>query len=165
MSTTIDSTTLYIIIGASILGLALIGGLIALIIHKCKKNKKKHPKLVWAYGGADGSHAVEDPNAQIGNFAQNHDGMSYSWVKGNMEGWGYSFKDASAYACTFYQGKDGKWYGGKFEWISTSRTTRSFENLNGGYKGWDANAYHSAKKHGFLIMSKDCAHRTNFITD
>lgn len=152
-----------IIIAASILGCAAIVGIIIAIVHNYKKHHKKNekPVLVWAYGGIDGSNAVEDPNTQICDFVQGYDTMAYKWFKGDLSNWGYAYSDAKGLACAFYQGKDGKWYGGKFEWISSSRTTRSFKNLNSGYNGWDACAYHSAARHGFLILSSDLKYRTN----
>lgn len=70
--------------------------------------------------------------------------------------------DASALACLFCY-IDGKWAGGKFDWISESRTTRDFKNIEEGYNGWRKDAIKAAKKYAFVIVSKDGKRRTNVI--
>lgn len=123
------------------------------------------PVLVYCYGGVNGENAIEDPNTQITALTINGGGLSYQWSNGDLSNWGLSHKDAGALACVFYLGDDGRWYGGKFEWISSSRTTRSFTNINSGYRGWEPSKFHNATKRGFLILSKDGKKRTNFITE
>lgn len=123
------------------------------------------PVLVYCYGGVNGQNAVEDPNTQITALTVNRRGLGYQWSNGSLSNWGLSYKDAGALACAFYLGDDGRWYGGKFDWISTSRTTRSFTNIDSGYHGWEPSKFYNAKKRGFLILSKDGKKRTNFITE
>lgn len=124
-------------------------------------------KLNYTYGGFKGGNAVEDPDVKISGLKINgRSGMSYSWVGGSsLRFWGLSDGDAGAIACIFYQNSNGDWIGGKFDWISTSRRTRDFVNLNGGYGGWRPELFHSARKHGFCIVSRDGRKRSNFITD
>lgn len=123
-------------------------------------------ELVWSYGGVNGSKSVEDPRVQIKSLSiHGTSGLSYRYAVGDLSVWGLSRNQADALACAFYEGSDGKWYGGKFDWVSTSRLTRDFANLNAGYGGWNANAFHSASKRGFLIMTKDGRKRTNLITE
>ena len=88
--------------------------------------------------------------------------MSYAWAKGNLRGRGLADSSADALACVFY--KDGKTFkGGKFEWISYSRKTRSFGNITTRYAGWDPNKFFGATEYAFCICSKDGKKRTNFI--
>jgi len=130
-------------------------------------SETKRLKLQYAYGGFNGAGAVEDPNVAISGLRiHGRSGMSYSWKSGSsLKPWGLSDGDAGAIACIFYQNSNGDWIGGKFDWISTSRRTRDFVNLNGGYGGWRPEPFHSARKHGFCIVSRDGRKRSNFITD
>lgn len=118
--------------------------------------------LVYRYGGFDGSRAAEDPATQIAGLHISRSRLSYKWAKGSLRNWGLADSQAHALACAFYW--DGRqWIGGKFDWISTSRTTRDWTNLDGGYHGWNADAFWSAPKRAFCIVSKDGRKRTNLI--
>ncbi len=122
------------------------------------------PSIEWRYGGFDGSKAQEDPDTQISDLRIGSDGLSYKWAKGNLGNWGLARTDASAIAAAFWW--DGsRWIGGKFDWISTSRTTRDFKNIQEGYNGWNAQAFLNAKRRAFCIVSKDGKKRTNRIED
>lgn len=118
--------------------------------------------LVFRYGGFDGSRAVEDPNTQIADLHMTRSGLRYKWAKGNLRNWGVTpDTNADALACAFYW--DGKqWVGGKFDHISTSRTTRDFKNLED-YKGWRSGPFFSAPKRAFCIVSQDGKRRTNLL--
>ena len=117
--------------------------------------------LKWCWGAFDGSKAAEDAGARIGSLKVSASGLSYKWEKGGCERLGASSKtDASCLACLFcFDGS--AWRGGKFDWISTSRTTRDMKNVEDGYNGWDAGAFRSAKAYAFVIVSKDGRRRTN----
>lgn len=122
------------------------------------------PTLVFRFGGFDGSKAKEEPGCRIGSLRMDRDGMSYKWLSGGCEALGASDRGdySKTLACAFFW--DGsRWIGGKFDWISTSRTSRSFENIHDGYGGWDASAFFSAKKRGFCIVSADGRKRSNFV--
>ena len=88
--------------------------------------------------------------------------MSYSW-KSSGSLWGLPDTKADALAVFAVKGSDGNYKGGKFDWISKSRTTRSFENIKDGYNGWPKNAIETAKGYAFCIVSKDGKKRTNWI--
>lgn len=120
-------------------------------------------ELKWKWGGADGSRAVREPACAIRNLKV-HDGrMSYSWQRGGCENLGAAnASDANCLAC-FFCLLDGKWTGGKFEWISTSRRTRSLGNVRGGYGGWRTDACDAAGKFAFCIVSGDRRKRSNVI--
>lgn len=122
--------------------------------------------LDFRYGGFKGGKAEEAAGCRIGSLKVGKDKLTYKWEAGGCEALGA--KDKADYsqtvACAFFwDGK--KWVGGKFDWISTSRTSRGFENIKSGYNGWDSAAFFGAKKHGFCIVSKDGKKRSNFIED
>lgn len=122
------------------------------------------PALVFRFGGFDGSRAKEVAGCRIGSFWMDRDAMSYKWVSGGCEALGASDRGDYSHtvACAFYW--DGSlWIGGKFDWISSSRTTRSFENIHNGYGGWDAGAFFSAKRRAFCIVSADGKRRSNIL--
>ena len=122
------------------------------------------PAILWSYGRVDGSKAVESEEARIGSFRMSKNGMSYRWEKGGCEALGA--KDRSDYsrtlACAFYFDETANaWVGGKFDFVSTSRTTRSWNNVNDGYRGWKPEKFWAAKRHAFCILSVDGKKRTN----
>ena len=119
-------------------------------------------KLVFRFGGFRGASALEDPATQIGSVRMSRSGMSYKWTKGDLSNWGLAREKADALACAFYWSESEKaWIGGKFDWISTSRTTRDFKNIDEGYHGWDAKAFWEAPRRAFCIVSEDGRVRTN----
>lgn len=124
------------------------------------------PVLDFRWGGFDGSRAAEDPATQIRDFRMDGRGMSYAWAKGDLGNWGLARTAAGALICAFYfDEKERLWVGGKFDWISTSRLTRSWENIHAGYNGWRADPFFAAKKHAICIVSADGRRRTNLLTD
>ncbi len=118
--------------------------------------------LVFRYGGFKGGNALEDPATQIGAVKMSRSGMSYKWTKGDLGNWGLAHTQTDALACAFFwSDKEQAWIGGKFDWISTSRTTRDFKNIDDGYNGWRASEFWSAPRRAFCIVSKDGRVRTN----
>ena len=120
------------------------------------------PVLDFRFGGFDGSGAQEDSRVQIGFVKMGKDRMTYRFVAGDLSAWGLARTQADAIACAFYfDEKAGKWVGGKFDFISTSRLSRSFNNIRSGYRRWNADAFFAAKRRAFCICSKDGRNRTN----
>ncbi len=118
----------------------------------------------WSWGGFDGSKASRVESATIGSFKTSSNGMRYKWLSGGCEDLGSSSKkEASCLACLFCL-RGGKWKGGKFDWISTSRESRSWTNIDDGYNGWSRADFDKAEKLAFVIVSKDGRKRTNVIT-
>ncbi len=120
--------------------------------------------LQWTYGGFKGGDAKLGAQPRISGLKANNSGMSYSWVSGGCENLGAT--SASDYshtvACLFcYYG--GKWVGGKFDWVSTSRRTRDFKNVHDGYNGWSPTVFTKATAYAFVIVSKDGKTRSNVI--
>lgn len=103
--------------------------------------------------------------ANIKNLKVQASGMSYSWAAGGCESLGASDKgDAGKTVACLFCKISGKWQGGKFDWISTSRTTRSFDNISSGYNGWDKQAISKASEYAFVIVSTVKNLRTNVIS-
>lgn len=120
--------------------------------------------LSWDYGGFKGGKATLVDGCRIAALKVSASGMSYKWGKGGCEQLGASSRTAAdCIATLFVQGQDGKWRGGKFDWISTSRTSRDFENIRSGYHGWPTDAIAAATGYAFVIVSADGKKRTNVI--
>lgn len=116
-------------------------------------------ELVWDKGGENGSKAVLT-EALIKDFKLDSNKLSYNWVDKNMSIWGYAYTQADGRTCVFYK-KNGKWHGGFFEWISSSRKTRDFKNIKTKYKGWDWNDIPNGSDAVLVIISRDGKKRTN----
>lgn len=124
-------------------------------------------KLKWVFGGEDGSKAVECPGVQIRNLNVSVGRkFTYSWARAyfrrTLKEWGLSDTDASAFAVFGYRHGD-SYKCGKMDWISTSRTSRSWDNIRDGYKGWNNKECSAASEFVFLILSKDRTKRSNVI--
>lgn len=120
--------------------------------------------LNWKYGGFNGSKASAIDGCEIMNLNVTSSGLTYSWKSGGCEALGASDKSDYSHtlACLFCY-IDGAWVGGKFDWISTSRTSRSFTNVSEGYNGWRKDAISAASRYAFVIVSKDGRKRSNVI--
>ena len=117
--------------------------------------------LRWSYGGVNGSGA--QPSAvTISGLSCSRNGLSFRYNT-NLSAWGLSYADAHALACLFVQKADGSWVGGKFDWISSSRTTRDFVNIRGGYNGWSLSGVPNPCKVAFVIIDEGHRRRSNVI--
>lgn len=127
-----------------------------------KKDSFDASKLVWCFGGENGSNAKEDTSSggyKLLSVSVNYRGVTFD---GNGAMWGYHHNNAYARNCIFFE-EGGKWYGGFWEWGSVDRTYRAFDNIYSGYKGWDKNRFNRATKVAFLIMTKDGSKRSNVV--
>ena len=123
-----------------------------------------YSSLNWSMGGFKGSGALMHSGAVVGSLSVKSNGMSYRWVSGGCEQLGAADKGdhTKTLACLFYLDASGKWQGGKFDWISTSRTTRDFKNIHDGYGGWNPSAFAAATEYAFVIVGTN-GRRTNVI--
>lgn len=123
-----------------------------------------YSSLNWSMGGFRGAGALQHSGAVIGSLSVKSNGMSYKWVSGGCEALGATSKGDADHtlACLFYLDASGKWQGGKFDWISTSRTTRDFKNIHDGYNGWSPSAFAAATEYAFVIVGTN-GRRTNVI--
>ena len=118
----------------------------------------------WTYGGFGGGGAILT-STRISGLSVSNGGLRYAWETGNLRDWGIGNDDDynGALACLFVLGSDGQWRGGKFDWISTSRTSRDFDNVHDGYNGWSMAGVPSVCQAAFVIVSADGRKRTNVI--
>ncbi len=117
--------------------------------------------LDWCWGGANGEKAKLVDGVVIGSLKVSSNDMSYKWIAGGCEKLGAKDRsDAGETICALFAHIDGRWRGGKFDWISTSRKSRSLENIKGGYGGWDPKAL-SATEFALVICSQDGKRRSN----
>lgn len=124
------------------------------------------PVLDFRWGGFRGGGAVEDPATQIRDFRMDKNGMRYAWAKGDLSNWGLARESAGALICAFFwDEKEQRWIGGKFDWISTSRLTRSWENVYAGYNGWKADPFFAATRRAICIVSANGRQRTNLLEE
>ena len=107
------------------------------------------PALDWCYGGLNGSKAKVSDDAVLAGATLKGDTLTFTWAKGDCRDIGATSKTDSDHtvACLFLA--NGK--GGKFEWISTSRKTRSVGNIKDGYNGWPKTALDKGGKLYFCI--------------
>ena len=121
--------------------------------------------LRWDYGGFGGKGAVAVNGCTISGLKVSSSGMGYKWERGGCEQLGASSRTAAdCIAAIFVRGSDGLWRGGKFDWISTSRTTRDFKNISEGYNGWPPDSIKTATAYAFVIVSRDGRKRSNVIS-
>lgn len=119
-------------------------------------------ELNWDFGGFRGQKA-EKTDVRISGLKMGREGLSFDYVE-NLSSWGLGYDEAGALACLFVCDYDGNWVGGKFDWISSSRDTRDFENIYSGYEGWDLHNVPNPCPVVFVIVSADGGKRSNVIS-
>lgn len=125
------------------------------------------PVLVFKYGGFDGSKAVEDPRCRISKLKIRSGSLSFHWDTKIPADWARKSDEKGdlVIVAAFYEDASGRWIGGKFDWIDESRSSRSLENIKGGYGHWDASAWTAAKKHAVCVVSADGKKRSNLLEE
>lgn len=118
-------------------------------------------KLEWIFGGVDGSRAVLD-SPRISALKVTDKGLVFKWETG-LDGWGLARDDAGALACLFVERDDGAVVGGKFDWISTSRSSRDLKNVESGYQGWTLSGAPQKCRVWYLVLAADGKRRSNVI--
>ena len=116
----------------------------------------------FTYGGFNGSGAsLSEP--RIANLRISGGSMSYSWAGPTLAAWGMGNSEAGAICCLFVKNSAGAWIGGKFDWISTSRTSRSLGHVTGGYEGWTLAGVPNPCEAAFVIINASGSRRSNVI--
>ncbi len=116
----------------------------------------------WDFGGFDGGKA-EKSEVRIAGLKVKKNGLSFEYIE-DLSHWGLAYEDyTGALACLFVCDRDGRWIGGKFDWISSSRTTRDFENIYDGYEGWSLHNVPNPCPVAFVIVSPNGKKRSNVI--
>lgn len=124
------------------------------------------PVLVFKYGGFKGDKAVEDSRCRISQLKIGSDSLTFRWdtkIPGDWKRETLEKGPMIVVAAFVWDG--GRWIGGKFDWIEESRSSRSLENIKGGYGGWDGTSWTAAKKHAVCVVSADGKFRSNLLTD
>lgn len=118
----------------------------------------------WVYGGFNSSGAKINPgDPVISNLRYSANGLSFKYDV-DLAAWGRSAGDhLGALACLFVQRADGSWVGGKFDWISSSRSTRDFINVHGGYNGWRLSDVPNPCNAAFVIINVNDKQRSNVL--
>lgn len=129
-------------------------------------NEQQNLKL-HSFGSPNVGKCRLTKDAIIKDFKMDKKGMSYKWVKGGCEALGAKDKgDASAtLAVCGYSNNGIDYHVTKFDWISTSRLTRSWENVYDHYNGIDPDTFFKAPHHCFFICDKHGNYRTNILID
>jgi len=126
-------------------------------------------KLNWSFGGFNGAGAkYSEGQPKITGLNVSGNKMSYSWAGPDLSRipqarWGYSPHDPGAIACLFVKNSAGQWVGGKFDWISSDRLTRGFNNINDGYHGWSLSGVPNPCETAFVIAHANGQQRSNVI--
>lgn len=120
-----------------------------------------------SFGSPNVGKARYNTDCQIKDFKMDKNGMSYKWVKGGCEALGAKDKtDAGmTLAVCGYSTNGIDFHVCKFDWISTSRTTRSWENVKEHYNGINSDLFFNAPKRCFFICDRNGSYRTNILTD
>ena len=119
-------------------------------------------KLAWKVGGKD-CHGAKLDSPRLSRLKASAKGISYKWDTG-LSGWGLSNAEAGALACLFVERSDGAIVGGKFDWVSTSRASRGFENIFAGYNGWSLEGVPNPCRIYYVVVSSDGRKRSNIVS-
>ena len=117
--------------------------------------------LSWRYGGIGGG-GYKPSGVSISGLRANKGGLSFKYNT-NLSAWGHGHGDINAYACMFVQTSSGSWVGGKFDWISSSRSSRDFNNVYSGYGGWNLDNVPNPCPIAFVILDANSKRRSNVI--
>jgi hypothetical protein len=128
-----------------------------------------YSSLKWTFGGFTKGANARHSGVHISSLSFAPSKLSFKYVK-DLSAWGLSYTDASALSCMFVQKTDGTWVGGKFDWISSSRTSRGFTGhitpdpkTGKTYNGWSLAGVPNPCKAAFVIVSSDGTKRSNVI--
>lgn len=80
-----------------------------------------------------------------------------------MSGWGLNNNDAGAICAVFFL-RDSQWIGGKFDWVSVSRSNRELKHVES-YKNWPSSGIKLPwrGKVAFVVVSADGKRRSNVL--
>ena len=119
--------------------------------------------LHFDYGGFHPPTNCHRSAVELSRLKVKRDGLSFKYIE-DLSHWGLAHEDyTGALACLFVCDRDGRWVGGKFDWISSSRTTRDFENIYDGYNGWSLRNVPNPCPVAFVIVHVKGKQRSNVI--
>lgn len=118
--------------------------------------------LQWKFGGFHPPTNAVRSSVTVADLRASRGGMEMKWIR-DLGAWGIPYEVPDALACLFVKNEEGEWVGGKFEWISSSRKTRGFENIRSGYGGWNLRGVPNPCEVAFLVFRKDGRRRSNIV--
>lgn len=118
--------------------------------------------LKWTFGGRPNGAGARNGGVVISGARFSSGGVSFTYNR-DLSAWGYSSGALGGVACLFVKKENGKWVGGKFDWISSSRRSRDFNNVYAGYGGWSLAGVPNPCAAAFVIISPDGKRRSNVI--
>lgn len=119
--------------------------------------------LKWKFGGFKPHLEAVRSSVTIADLRVDKDGLRMKWVR-DIGAWGIPYEVPDGVACFFVKNESGEWVGGKFEWISSSRSTRQFTNIREGYNGWNLRGVPNPCEVAFVVFRKDGKRRSNIIS-
>ena len=117
--------------------------------------------LQWRWGGFNGSGAKFD-RVTLSGLSCNGKSVSYRFDV-DLEAWGLSHTDHGAICAVFFE-RDGVFEGGKFDWVSSSRTSRGLKHVES-YNNWPSSGIKLPFRGrvAFVIFSADGRRRSNVV--
>lgn len=116
----------------------------------------------WDYGGTTKPRGARQTGVVISGLSFSKTGLSFTYQT-DLSAWGHAYADPAALACLFVKDNSGRWVGGKFDWISSSRRSRNFENIFNGYSQWSLANVPNPCQAAFVIASADGKRRSNVL--
>lgn len=119
-------------------------------------------KLEWKWGGFNGANATRS-TPRLSSLRSNGSRLFYKWDVG-LSGWGLGHGDAGAVCAVFFETAPGVWQGGKFDWVSTSRSDRELKHVES-YSNWPSSGIKLPwrGKVAFVVVSADGRKRSNVV--
>lgn len=118
--------------------------------------------LKWQYGGFNGAGARLD-SPRLSNLRSTGSRLYYKWDV-DLSVWGLGHGDPGALCCAFFERPNGTWVGGKFDWVSTSRTDRELKHVEY-YSNWGSSGIKLPWRGrvAFVVVSADGRRRSNVL--
>lgn len=117
--------------------------------------------LQWTFGGVKGGGAALSA-PRLSHLRCTHNTLTYKWVVG-LNAWGFAHSDAGAICAAFVKKSDGRWVGGKFDWVSTSRSSRSLGHILSGYGGWSLEGVPNPCQICYVVVDARGKRRSNVV--
>lgn len=121
-----------------------------------------YDSLQWRYGGFNGAKARLDAPRISGLSLRNGNRVYYKWDVG-LGAWGLAHSDPGAICAIFFE-RNGAWAGGKFDWVSTSRSDRELKHVQS-YNNWPSSGIKLPwnGRVAFVVVSADGKRRSNVL--
>lgn len=123
-----------------------------------------YDQLIWKYGGFNGRNAKHD-QVTLADMSFNGTRISYRWAVG-LDAWGIPHTQHNQTICAAFFLRDGKWEGGKFDWVSTSRPFRDIHHVEY-YNNWAQAGLRLPVRYpcAFVVVHTDGQRRSNVIAE